>query len=470
MGLVTRSEVVPGSSVGAYTVQSKLGETPWAETFAAFRGESLVALKIVDEGALAGWADVEQAKVRLAGVHPDLALPILEASSSYIVTPLSDHPSLADLVDIGALLPAEAIPLVKNLAIALDEAHAVALLHLALKPSNVFVGPPPSYAVRLADFGSDALRRAKNERGALMWLAPEQIDTGDAADAKADIFSLALLAFFALTAKPYWEAAADDADALLAEIRGDRKKPSERARALGVDLPAALDAPLLAALGPPEGRPSSARELAAALEATLAEKPVSPERAARQKKTQKLERYQPPPLQKQTVKMAPYQPPTPAPPPVDTVPPAARVDRRRWVVFAGMLLGVVVIGLLIRAAVTSPTAPPAPLPSASDTPAPAPPPPPPPPSSEPVVVPPPPSASEAPVIPPNQAEIAVVCEPACDRVFINNKVVPSYPAPVRMAPATYGIGVQKSGYAPQYTNVKCKGGERTTVTFVLRKK
>jgi eukaryotic-like serine/threonine-protein kinase len=306
---VSRADVTPGTTVGTYDVQGSLGATGWSETFVAATegGEKLFALKVLDKEDDAAWPSLEEARTKLESVPNHLVLGIADlgvdeqAGVRFVATPLSDHPSLADLVDIYALAPAEAIALVKNLAIAIAAAHHAGLPHLALKPSNVFVGPPPTYAVRVVDFGADALRRAKKERGALAWLAPEQIDSDAPADARADVFTVALLAFFAMTGKPYWSAPITDDEKLVDDIKGPRVKPSLRARALGTSMPTRLDPVLLEALGPAEERHDSPRAFAEALEAALAEPPPREEeqRSSERhvKATLKLEKFRMPTLE-----------------------------------------------------------------------------------------------------------------------------------------------------------------------------
>lgn len=304
------ADVTPGTTVGTYDVQGSLGATAWSVTFVARvgGGEALFALKVFDKEDDGAWPGLEDAKAKLASVPNHLVLAIAElgideeAGVRFVATPLSDHPSLADLVDIYALAPAEAVVLVKNLAIAITSAHGAGIAHLALKPSNVFVGPPPTYAVRVVDFGSDAIRRSKKARGALAWLAPEQIDSETPADARADVFTVALLAFFAMTGKSYWSAPLDDEDKLVADIKGPRVKPSVRARSVGTSLPAKLDDVMLKALGAPEDRFDSPRAFAEALEAALAEPPPKAEEEQRSserhvKATLKLEKFRMPTLE-----------------------------------------------------------------------------------------------------------------------------------------------------------------------------
>jgi eukaryotic-like serine/threonine-protein kinase len=540
---VSRADVTPGTTVGTYDVQGSLGTTAWSETFVAAAGdaEKLFALKVLDKEDDAAWPSLEEARTKLESVPNHLVLGIAdlgvdeEAGVRFVATPLSDHPSLADLVDIYALAPAEAVALVKNLAIAIAAAHHAGLPHLALKPSNVFVGPPPTYAVRVVDFGADALRRAKKVRGALAWLAPEQIDSDAPADARADVFAVALLAFFAMTGKPYWSAPITDDEKLVADIKGPRVKPSLRARALGTSMPSSLDPVLLKALGPPEERHDSPRAFAEALEAALAEPPPREEeqRSSERhvKATLKLEKFRMPTLEntapsgmqqaapavQQTQKLPaarfplherpPLPPPAPPPrrsspsfpdatpssPSTSTPPPAASdpagttsapiatpiepvaMRPRRSIYIPNRVLVVLVVGVTVLtlgvtiAAFRKINATPLAAPSASiasgETASPGPP------TS--IVVPPLPAPEEnstpdaGETLAANESELEIVCTPACEKVMIDGKVNPQYPAPLRLAPGRHGVGVARSGYGGQFKLVFLKPAERQSISFTL---
>lgn len=534
---MSRADVTPGSTVGTYDVQGSLGTTAWSQTFVATTSGSdkLFALKVLDKDDDAAWSSLEETKKKLESVPNHLVLGIAELGVDeeigvrFVAAPLSEHPSLADLVDIYALAPAEAVVLVKNLAIAIAAVHGAGLAHLALKPSNVFVGPPPTYAVRVVDFGADALRRAKKSRGALMWLAPEQLDSDEPAGARADVFTVALLAFFAMTGKTYWSAPATDEEKLVADINGPRVKPSLRARAVGTTLPTRLDDVMLKALGPAEQRYDSPRAFAEALEQMLAEPPpkVDDEQRSSErhvKATLKLEKFRMPtlentapsgmqeaaPVAERTQKLPaarfplhdrPPLPP-PAPPPrrsspsfhdsvPSTPPPPAASDSARTtsspiatpiepvamrprrsvyipnraLVILGVAVTVLTLGVTI-AAFRKINATSVPVPSASVASAAADTPGPP--TS--VVVPPPPIEEEAPeagALAANESELEVVCTPDCDKVLVDGKMNTQYPAPLRLTPGRHGIGVGRTGYGGQYKLVFLKPAERQTVSFTL---
>jgi serine/threonine protein kinase len=301
---VTLPELSPGRIVAKYSIQGTLGRTSWAETYVAITEPSrLVALRALDKDVAndpSVVAEIERVRAALASIPEHLVLPVIdegediEVGVRFVVTPLSDHPSLADLVEICALSASETVGMMQNLATAVDAAHTAGVPHLALKPTNLFVGPPPTHSVRIADFGADAQRRAKKDRRSLAWLAPEQLEGEAAAGPGADVFTAALVAFFAMTGKSYWSKLDADDDALAAEVKGPRARPSERAREVGGEVPPSLDDVLVRALAiAPADRYASVRAFTDALgEALAPSKPAAqpaPERHV--KATQRLQRF-----------------------------------------------------------------------------------------------------------------------------------------------------------------------------------
>jgi len=110
------------------------------------------------------------------------------------------------LRDDGALEPGRVTSILRDLALALDAAHAMGIVHRDVKPENVFV-TDEDRAV-LADFGIARSMSAEAQQltmhgvaiGTPAYMAPEQID-GDELDARADIYSLGLLGWEMLTGR-----------------------------------------------------------------------------------------------------------------------------------------------------------------------------------------------------------------------------------------------------------------------------
>ncbi len=115
------------------------------------------------------------------------------------------------MIDHGALNPSRAVELLRQVALALDAAHARGLVHRDIKPGNILLtvrdGHEHAY---LTDFGlakrSDTLA-ALTVQGAMVgtvdYMAPEQV-TGEPSDARTDIYALGCVFFEMLTGKvPY---------------------------------------------------------------------------------------------------------------------------------------------------------------------------------------------------------------------------------------------------------------------------
>jgi serine/threonine-protein kinase len=89
---------------------------------------------------------------------------------------------------------------------ALEHAHSMGLIHRDLKPENMLI--EPDGRLRITDFGlALALRGgarfggATSRSGTPQFAAPEQL-LGERVDQRADLYSLAAVAYFALLGKP----------------------------------------------------------------------------------------------------------------------------------------------------------------------------------------------------------------------------------------------------------------------------
>jgi formylglycine-generating enzyme required for sulfatase activity/serine/threonine protein kinase len=149
----------------------------------------------------------------------------------------------------GPLAPAEVMGVFNDLLAALGAAHAAGVLHMDLKPENLFV--TRHGVCKVLDFGiSKVVAEARRSVtvaelvGSPEWMAPEQTEKKARASAATDVWALGLIAFYLLTGRYYWKDAnlADDEEpnvmAVLAEVALCRKSPpppaSVRAQELGV--------------------------------------------------------------------------------------------------------------------------------------------------------------------------------------------------------------------------------------------
>lgn len=259
----TRVDTVATRRYGRYVVLEEIGRGSVGVVYRSLDpviGRT-VALKVVRD--LAGLSreqrEAFKARFRAEGevagsLHHPQIVTLYDVGDDYLVMEFLEGQLLRTLVGNGrALEPARALRFARELAHALDFAHGRGIIHRALKPENVMV--LPSGGLKVMDFGVARLRSRAGEGSAARrdpYTAPERL-AGQRADARSDLFSLAVLVHEMLTG----ETPATDA------IPWDRDESCRRTReALGDRAPV-----LETALAPdPAQRFSSAREFSEALE------------------------------------------------------------------------------------------------------------------------------------------------------------------------------------------------------------
>lgn len=281
---MTAPHLGPGQVVaGKYTIRALLGFTGEVATYQATSSDGYdVALKLYDP-AIGQRADLmhqlDAKRQLVARLPPDCVVPVFDSgydvttSAPFSVTEFLQIPSLSKLAETGPLSSEVVATLLSGVSRALDSAHQLGLFHLSLKPSNVFVGPAPAYAVRITDFGDSVVRSATPTHEAYAhcapWWAPEQMQLGAALGAAADVFAAGLVAFYGLTARSYWmscQSSPPDLPAWQLEVMGQRVPVTQRAREFGTNLNPAIDGAFARALSANQAdRPHSVGELARAL-------------------------------------------------------------------------------------------------------------------------------------------------------------------------------------------------------------
>jgi len=120
----------------------------------------------------------------------------------------------------GALPAARVVHLLRQACGSLREAHDRGWVHRDVKPSNVMVCASGGLhdVVKLVDFGLIKKVRGPHTRditqyakvlGTPLYMAPERLRNPADADARADIYALGAVAYYALVGKPAFEAATD---------------------------------------------------------------------------------------------------------------------------------------------------------------------------------------------------------------------------------------------------------------------
>ena len=181
-----------------------------------------------------------------------------------------------------------AAAIVANAARGLHAAHTavdeqgtpMGLMHRDVSPHNLFV--TDSGLVKVLDFGiakgvnEHTMTRAGHVKGKASYLAPEQLDPDAKIDARADLFSLGIVAWELLTGKRLFRRATE-IDTIQA-IRALEVEPPKSVRK-GVD-PALSDVVMRLLSRRPDARPSTADDVVRAFEGNLAQRNVRPDGSA----------------------------------------------------------------------------------------------------------------------------------------------------------------------------------------------
>lgn len=194
----------------------------------------------------------------------------------YVMEYLDGRTLDAVVKESGPLPTTRAVVLLRQVCGALAEAHAARLVHRDLKPGNIFVatmGGQPD-VVKLLDFGlvrdlgGEAESGELTQLGAVMgtpaFMSPEQA-AGEPVDARADIYGLGAVAFFAVTGRPPF-----DHPSVGRLLAAQLTETPPRADAVNPTVPAALADVIARCLAKsPADRYQTAAELGEALAATV---------------------------------------------------------------------------------------------------------------------------------------------------------------------------------------------------------
>jgi serine/threonine-protein kinase len=207
---------------------------------------------------------------------------VIESGSFYYVMEYLEGLDLQRLVTRFGPQPAErVIMLLRQASRSLAEAHERGLVHRDIKPANVFVtrlGTEFDY-VKILDFGvvkeqagpdATMITNAGMVQGTPAFMPPEIVMGESRIDGRADLYSLACTAYWALTAHTLFEAATP-AQMLLKQVQAQPAPPSTRSE---LSIPKRLEHILMSCLEKdPTKRPSSALDLDTQLAQVVCEAP-----------------------------------------------------------------------------------------------------------------------------------------------------------------------------------------------------
>jgi serine/threonine-protein kinase len=260
-----RCQLHEAKKFGQYQLRSRLGVGGMGEVYLAEHQllKRPCALKLIkpesgsDPVALARFEREVQSAARLS--HPN-TIEIYDYGHTddgtfYYVMEFLPGMSLQDLVKPDCPLPAgRVIYLFRQVCAALAEAHSLGLVHRDLKPANIFVAFRGGEAdvAKILDFGlvkptkdEGAVELTSDNRvsGTPLYMAPEQAVADRALDARADIYALGAMMYFALTGQPPFNAPTPF-EVMMAHARDPVVPPSQ----VRTDVPADLEAVILRCL------------------------------------------------------------------------------------------------------------------------------------------------------------------------------------------------------------------------------
>ena len=275
-----------GARLGPYEVVALLGAGGMGEVYRA-RDTRLgrdVAIKVLP-AAFANDADrlrrfEQEARTVAALSHPNIvALHDIgtQDGAPFLVSELLEGRTLRELVGPGGLPVRQAVDWAVQIARGLAAAHGKRIVHRDLKPANVFVTADGQ--VKILDFGLAKLARPDadgdssvptvgplTEMGAVMgtagYMSPEQV-RGQPCDPRTDLFAFGCVLYEMLSGRRAFKGPTP-ADTLSAILKEDPPALHDLRQAVSPGLQQIVDRCLDKR---PEGRFSSAHDLALALEA-----------------------------------------------------------------------------------------------------------------------------------------------------------------------------------------------------------
>jgi eukaryotic-like serine/threonine-protein kinase len=209
---------------GKYRIDRLLGAGGMGMVFAAqhLELERAVAIKflyakmLTDSDAVMRFSREARAAAKLTSEHSVRIFDVgrIAGGAPYIVMEYLEG------TDLGALIARQGAPLgvtqavefVKQACIALEEAHALGMVHRDLKPQNLILATRPRgpAIVKVLDFGLvKALREARTEEktdtrmilGTPQFMAPEQFESKMTVDQRTDVWALGATLYFLLSGR-----------------------------------------------------------------------------------------------------------------------------------------------------------------------------------------------------------------------------------------------------------------------------
>jgi serine/threonine-protein kinase len=268
-------EIPPGTLVGDYRIEAKLGEGGMGCVYAATHAllGKKAAIKVLGRepgvGARTQERVLDEARAVNELGHPNIveifAFGSLEDGRQYMVMDRLSGVTLAQRLKQGCLSLEEAGHVMDQVCRALQAVHERGVVHRDLKPENVFLVDVGTRLplVKLLDFGIAKLAHGgKGQRDTLagsmvgtpLYVSPEAA-RGLGVDARTDIYSLGVMIYEAVLDRPPFQGRTA-VDTIAMHLHDEPPRPSE----LWPGVPRPLEDLLLRMLAKePDGRPGLAQ-------------------------------------------------------------------------------------------------------------------------------------------------------------------------------------------------------------------
>jgi serine/threonine-protein kinase len=264
-------ELGPGTKAGDYEIEAKIGEGAMGTVYRAIHPTigKRVAIKVMSpklfEQPDAVARFVAEARAVAAIRHPGIVdifgFGRLPDGRTFLVMEWLEGQNLAARLLNGRLPLEEALEIMRQMARALEAAHAKDIIHRDLKPENVFLLQiQEELVVKLVDFG---LAKTKDEEtgvgvtregeilGTPIYMSPEQCRS-KGVDHRTDIYALGCIGYLLFTGRVPYEH--DNAAELIsAHLTTEPPLP----RSIDASVPAKIDELLVRMIAKdPAGRPT----------------------------------------------------------------------------------------------------------------------------------------------------------------------------------------------------------------------
>jgi tRNA A-37 threonylcarbamoyl transferase component Bud32/CheY-like chemotaxis protein len=254
----TRDDPRIGTVIAGYRIEERIGRGGMGVVYRAehlnLRRRAAVKIIAPDLAESEGFRErfTREARIAAALQHPNI-VTVYDAGEVdgllYLAMQYIEGDDLAAMLRIETRLrPYRAVDVGRQVASALDAAHARGLIHRDVKPANVLIEGRTAF---LTDFGLTKrleggtraqLTRAGDVVGTIHYVAPEQIE-GTQVSARSDVYSLGCLLFHCLSGQVPFTRETD-----VAVIYAHLSEEPPRLSSLRPELPEGLDAVMAKAL------------------------------------------------------------------------------------------------------------------------------------------------------------------------------------------------------------------------------